>query len=244
MDLTLVNGLSAMEALAKVGTLQRQIWNGGETDDDFVEDCLVVDWNGTLEYLASDEAQEDGTRSWLWQTCTEVGYYQTCPMDSLCPFGRGHHLLWMDYEICEVAYGINETQVQANVAATREHYSQARLQTTGSRILSVQGDVDPWSVLSIAAGDEGTMPLHWVKGASHHFWTHPSLITDTQPVKDARDLIYLKIMEWLRQDPDTKDNNNNNDNNDNDNNNDGNNERTSVLRQDEEASLKSQYEKI
>lgn len=67
------------------------------------------------------------------------------------------------------------------------------------RILSVNGDVDPWSMLALTTERGDELPTHWVKGASHHFWTHPIKETDGQEVMDARDIIYLKVMQWLEE---------------------------------------------
>ena len=66
-------------------------------------DCDDIEWNDQLKFLSSTKAKKGGTRSWLWQTCNEFGFYQTCHEDSDCPFARGFHGLNQDYEICQVA---------------------------------------------------------------------------------------------------------------------------------------------
>ena len=205
----------AMEAVAAVANLQRQI-NNDNGNDDLFGDCVIVDWNGTLAYLSSDSAIQGGLRSWLWQTCTEVGYYQTCLSDTTtttttpsCPFGQGHHRLWMDYTICEVAFGLNRTVVNANVASTAQHYNGTILHDTGSRILSIQGDIDPWSVLSIAPptnNNSSSMPVWSIIGASHHFWTHAVKPTDDVTIVEARNGIYETIQQWLEQEDEMEEN--------------------------------------
>mmetsp|Transcript_4259 Transcript_4259/g.7092 ORF Transcript_4259/g.7092 Transcript_4259/m.7092 type:complete len:476 (+) Transcript_4259:77-1504(+) len=179
------SGASALESLARLSEQQQGF------------DCVDLDWNRTLEQLSDTAIEPYNWRSWLWQTCTEVGYYQTCEANSLCPFGRGYHLIDMDYEICQVAYGLSQEQVQQNVEDTSKFYGDIRQRAT--RVLSVNGDVDPWSVLAILESEDPLMPAHVVKGASHHFWTHPVKETDNQDIKDARDIIHLKVMEWLEQ---------------------------------------------
>jgi pimeloyl-ACP methyl ester carboxylesterase len=178
-------GATALESLAQLADEQQGFG------------CVELDWNKTLESLSNTDIDSDNWRSWLWQTCTEVGYYQTCEKDSLCPFGRGYHFLDMDYEICQVAYGLSEEQVRKNVEDTSKYFGDIRKRAT--RVLSVNGDVDPWSVLAILESEDPLMPAHVVKGASHHFWTHPVKETDNQEIKDARDIIHLKLMEWLEQ---------------------------------------------
>ena len=182
------NHSSPLEVLAEISRIQRK-------DDD----CLEVNWNATLRYLASPDAQQEGLRSWLWQTCTEFGFYQTCEQGSLCPYARGYHSLENDFEICEQAFGVNREDVVANVEKSLKHYGGWNM--NARRILSVNGDVDPWSMLALTNKRDDGLPTHWVRGASHHFWTHPvKEDTDGQEVMDARDLIYLKVIQWLEED--------------------------------------------
>ena len=179
------DGDSAMASLANLSNEQQ------------TTSCINIDWNSFLRDISSTIIESENNRSWLWQTCTEFGYYQTCEEDSLCPFGRGYHTIDMDYEICRVAYNLTQQDVERNIANTIEHYGDIRKRAT--RVLSVNGDVDPWSVLAILDSDDPLMPAHVVKGASHHFWTHPPKESDNQEIRDARDIIHLKVIEWLEQ---------------------------------------------
>jgi hypothetical protein len=188
-----------VEILANISLTQRHVQSGGQQ-------CLELDWNAYLKYLATPtKSQEEGNRSWLWQTCTEFGYYQTCEGGdtSTCPFGKGFHPLQLDFEICEAAFGINATTVRKNVEESIEYYGGKSFRPGTSRILSVNGNVDPWSFL--ARRDDSTtlsdpkLPNYWVPGASHHFWTHPVRPTDTIEVQIARQVIYLKVKEWLEE---------------------------------------------
>eukprot|EP00565_Helicotheca_tamesis_P003372 CAMPEP_0185729156 /NCGR_PEP_ID=MMETSP1171-20130828/4497_1 /TAXON_ID=374046 /ORGANISM="Helicotheca tamensis, Strain CCMP826" /LENGTH=564 /DNA_ID=CAMNT_0028397933 /DNA_START=242 /DNA_END=1936 /DNA_ORIENTATION=+ len=177
---------SAVESLAFIASQQ----SGGQ--------CTEVDWNGTLQYISSADAQAGGLRSWLWQTCNEFGFYQTCDENSLCPFGRGYHSIGEDLEICEVGFGVHAKDVKANVENSLEYYKGWDMD--GSRILFVNGDVDPWAELSIT-GDRGSEehPTVWVKEASHHFWTHMVKETDGEAIADARLVIQGQVMEWLEE---------------------------------------------
>mmetsp|Transcript_12346 Transcript_12346/g.16486 ORF Transcript_12346/g.16486 Transcript_12346/m.16486 type:complete len:207 (-) Transcript_12346:247-867(-) len=159
-------------------------------------DCTEVDWHGTLQYLSSDAARRDGVRSWIWQTCNEFGFYQTCEHDSSCPYGKGYHAIEQDLEICEVAFGVPPEEVKANVEKSLQYYGGWDMD--GSRIMFANGDVDPWAELSITGGKGSEdLPTVWVKGASHHFWTHALKDTDGEAIEDARLVIHGQVMEWL-----------------------------------------------
>jgi thymus-specific serine protease len=115
-------------------------------------DCKVLDWQGTLDRMASTQFSSDndnrgGLRSWIWQTCTEFGFYQTCQLDSDCPFGRGWHNVSQDLEICNYAFGVHESHVIKAVQETLAYYGGWKLKAT--RVLSVNGNVDPWSELAL-----------------------------------------------------------------------------------------------
>jgi hypothetical protein len=158
--------------------------------------CINLSWKDVLSSISSTEITEGHWRSWIWQTCTEVGYYQTCEQNSLCPFGRGYHNLDMDYEICDVVFNISDDQVRENIRQMTQFYGDLQLRAT--RILSVNGDVDPWSVLALLETDDPQdLPTVQVPGASHHFWTHPVKATDGPEIQYARDVIYLQVQAWL-----------------------------------------------
>jgi pimeloyl-ACP methyl ester carboxylesterase len=155
-------------------------------------DCIVLDWNETLHQLSQPD---EDWRSWLWQTCTEVGYYQTCLPDTKCPYGRGWHPLEQDLEICRVAFNI--TNVGDNVDATNNRYGGYDMSAT--RVLSVTGTEDPWTTLAFRPEHPppNHQPFHSVPGASHHYWTHPPKGTDDIHIQRARQVILEQVMNWL-----------------------------------------------
>jgi len=163
--------------------------------------CKNIDWNELLSFLSSPDAQIEGTRSWLWQTCTEVGFFQTCLINSTCPFGRGLHDIQQDLEICRVAFGISSALVRKNVEETLAFYGGWILQ--GTNILSINGNVDPWSTMAAKSSCADinncvtNTPSIWVEGASHHFWTHKSKETDSASTIKVREDIHNWVMDIL-----------------------------------------------
>lgn len=175
-----------LDILADVARKQR----GG----DVTEECVEVDWEATLRELTEPVVEGFGMRSWLWQTCTEFGFYQTCVDEDTCPYAASYHLVDMDLEICKVAFGI--TNVYDNVQATLDHYGGLDI-VGGSRVLSVNGNVDPWSELAVQVSPKDSLPATMVQGASHHFWTHPVKSTDEPEIIQVRKYIYSVVMDWL-----------------------------------------------
>ncbi|GMI03158.1 hypothetical protein TrVE_jg3684 [Triparma verrucosa] len=183
---------SAMDKLVRVAAAQ----NG--------DGCVTVDWESQISLLKSLAATAGGTRSWLFQTCNEFGFYQTCEEDSSCPYAKGLHPLNQDLEMCSSVFGIDADTVSNNVDASNDFYGGWNVDS--SRILFVNGDVDPWSTLAITSTNPEVpdptkcLPAFWVDQASHHFWTHEVLPTDSDYVNESRKKIWKQVDQWLQLD--------------------------------------------
>ena len=85
------------------------------------------------------------------KTCHEFGFYQTCDEDSDCPYAKGFHPIDQDLEMCKRVFGVEAAKVKQNVADTLARYGGWNF--NGTRILSVNGSVDPWSTLAVTTGN-------------------------------------------------------------------------------------------
>lgn len=133
---------------------------------------------------------------WGYQTCTEFAFYQTCEVGTKCMFTQGLATLPSVMSFCESDFGISVDEVAKNVEQTNAYYGSDK--PKGTRIMFPNGEIDPWHANSVLSPlpDEPTL---WVIGASHHFWTHPSLPTDSQDVVKARAAIRAQVTDWLKQ---------------------------------------------
>ena len=142
---------------------------------------------------AVDESMPD---FWGYQTCTEFGFYQTCDVDSKCPFSRGLVTLNSSVAFCLAEYNLTLADVAANVKYSDVYYGGNR--PSGSRVFWVNGQIDPWGALSVLSPLDG-QPTLMVPGASHHAWTHPFDSRDSKYLTQARDLIFAQVVEWLAE---------------------------------------------
>ena len=182
--------------------------------------CEEVDYNELIEFMTTRTDENANDLAWLYQTCNEFGFYQTCNVGSTCPYGRGFHLIERDLEFCQIVFGIDT--VTQNVASSLEYYGGWKLSpsseaqenesntsgphlsvggsenTASNRIIFVNGDVDPWTELAVTETSNGDVEnTVMVPGASHHFWTHEIKDTDDKAVVAARQAIYDTVSEWL-----------------------------------------------
>eukprot|EP01038_Epipyxis_sp_PR26KG_P006463 gene6463-8892_t len=155
--------------------------------------CMSVSYESMINSLSNPS---NPGRTWEYQTCSEWGFYQTCEVGSNCPYTQGLHTLDIDYDICQRAFGISAEEVNNQIAYTQSTYGGDNIQ--GSRILFVNGEIDPWHANSVLTSPNDLEPTIWVKAASHHFWTHPSLPSDSTYVNEARQQIWKQVGLWLQ----------------------------------------------
>ena len=157
--------------------------------------CVNVDFNSMVKAYANPHSS---LRSWFWQTCSEYGFYQTCPYESTCPYTRGLHNVTQDLDLCASSFGLLPDTVIEVINETNNTYGGDKIQA--SRILYPNGDVDPWHALGVLTPPNKDTATLWVEGASHHYWTHPPLPEDSVEIKTARDVIHSTVKQWLDED--------------------------------------------
>ncbi|XP_074876961.1 thymus-specific serine protease [Buteo buteo] len=128
-------------------------------------------------------------RLWLFQTCTEFGFYPSC-RDAACPFSR-FQTLRAQLSLCADVFGISPARVRAAVAFTNAFYGAAHPDTR--RVLFVNGELDPWRVLSAGGGRSGVL----IAGASHCADMAPTRPGDPPALRAARQRIAAHLAAWL-----------------------------------------------
>lgn len=149
----------------------------------------------------------DEDKSWTFQVCTEFGFLQTCDVGSSCMFTQG--LVDLEY-MFEQACGASSpwsagtfSMRSAQAAVERSNARYGGRAFAGSRVLWVNGSVDPWIALSVtnttAAQRQNEQHVLLVDGASHHAWTHPPSPNDQPSVQRARTLIRKQVLRWIAE---------------------------------------------
>ncbi|EKX34652.1 hypothetical protein GUITHDRAFT_158798 [Guillardia theta CCMP2712] len=162
--------------------------------------CLDTDYQMMLAGLQDIKISEDRTdRTWFYQTCTEFGFYQTCDPDSRCPFVSSPHLnnVYFSTDMCKVVFNMSFEKTAEFVRESNNEYGGLNLQSYN--IIFVNGGADPWKSQSMLHPSNAYVQTVMVKGASHHFWTHPELPTDSTEVKHARRIIAQFVRDVLAQ---------------------------------------------
>jgi hypothetical protein len=110
-------------------------------------------------------------------------------------FQQGLHVVEVDLDICSKAFGVAPKQVVYDIQHALAAYGGSNIQS--SRIMFPNGQIDPWQANGVLSSPNADEPTLMVEGASHHFWTHPTLPTDPAPVREAREAIWNQVSAWL-----------------------------------------------
>lgn len=175
------------------------------------EECTPVDYKNAVVTPMTDISLERGTsRVWEWQTCTEYGFYQTCDPTSKCLFTSNPHqnTLTSNINVCRLAFGDRFSNFNVNQSVKFSNLWSGGRTPGVSRVMYVNGEIDPWHAQSIIpkngvygtlvnVGESGQdLSALMVKGASHHYWTHANGV-QSKEIVEAKRIIFRKISEWL-----------------------------------------------
>lgn len=162
--------------------------------------CLGLGREATTAALTNTTLEGGIARVWFWQTCTQFGFYQTCDPDSACPFMSEPWLSTVDANLADCATAFGEDVAAATSAAVDAALvSFGGLTPATTRLLFVNGQIDPWSAASISVSPGAGVDVMWVAGASHHSWTHPPQSSDSSTVIAARRRIESQVATWLKE---------------------------------------------
>ncbi|EHB12212.1 Thymus-specific serine protease [Heterocephalus glaber] len=159
--------------------------------------CLSFSRARTVNQLRASAPPESGVgdRQWLYQTCTEFGFYVTCE-DPGCPFSQlpalASHL-----ELCEQVFGLSASSVARAVAQTNAYYGAQAPGASG--VLFVNGDTDPWQVLSVTRPSGPSEAALLIPGASHCADMAPERPSDPASLRQGRRSILRQLQAWLGQ---------------------------------------------
>eukprot|EP01099_Mayorella_cantabrigiensis_P008264 TRINITY_DN766_c0_g1_i3.p1 TRINITY_DN766_c0_g1~~TRINITY_DN766_c0_g1_i3.p1 ORF type:complete len:204 (-),score=34.40 TRINITY_DN766_c0_g1_i3:72-608(-) len=152
-------------------------------------DCIDVSYDNYIQ-----EMQETSSgRSWVWQTCTEFGYYQTAETPDQ-PFSSTISLDWY-VDMCTDIYGIEG--LTPDIDWTNTYYGSTDIQV--SNVVFPDGSIDPWHVLALLDSDLPTSPSIYMNGTAHCADLYPASPNDPVDLTNCRTQEINHISEWLSQ---------------------------------------------
>lgn len=178
---------SAVENLASA---VKQMLGGGCSDNSY-SDYVVQAGNTT----ANPAAYGLGLRQWMWQSCSQFAYWQTCEDRDVCPLSL-YMTLESNTQQCRDLFGAPFTALvsEERVSNTNDLLGGAAI--AGSHIIFVNGGVDPWHNLSVLETRPELLSVFIPTGA-HCRQMRASSDSDPEDVKEARAQIAAQLAVWL-----------------------------------------------
>ncbi|XP_038049369.1 thymus-specific serine protease-like [Patiria miniata] len=156
--------------------------------------CTDASYSNFINFYRND-SHVTSTRPWLYQTCTEYGYYQTCDADTNCMFLDLVDLDWW-LQVCKDIFGVElGSEVLDHVDFTNSYYGADK--PWGSRIVFANGDLDPWHALGVKENLAESMKAVMIRGGSHCQDTRATTSYDTEALKAGRIAIKNEVKKWL-----------------------------------------------
>ncbi|XP_076999675.1 thymus-specific serine protease isoform X1 [Tamandua tetradactyla] len=158
--------------------------------------CLSFSRAETVAQLRNTEPPVSGVgdRQWFYQTCTEFGFYVTCE-DPGCPFSQ-LPALPSQLDLCEQVFGLSASSIVRAVDQTNSYYGGQILEAT--QVLFVNGDMDPWHVLSVTRTLGPSESALLIPTASHCLDMAPERPSDSPSLRLARQKIFQQLQTWLK----------------------------------------------
>ncbi|KAI9290519.1 peptidase S28 [Neoconidiobolus thromboides FSU 785] len=172
--------------------------------DDFARDFKKVLNGATCESfvdLTPFKSEKKGdptaaTRQWLYQCCTEFGYWQVAPhFGSSATRSRLPRVPFYQDLYCKNLFGPAGPK-RPNTYATNLKYRSKDIYI--KNLLFVNGELDPWMPLSVSKSYYKSMPSIIVKGASHCSDATVPRGIDSKEVAEAKVKVLAFIDELLK----------------------------------------------
>ncbi|CAG2100981.1 unnamed protein product [Medioppia subpectinata] len=180
-----------------IGTpLERYAKASGMIGSSICHDFHYEDRIAPLKKITIDPTDWAFMRQWIYQTCTEFGYYQSSDLP-YSPFG--HSIPVEHYtQQCAQVYGPQFTPQSIQKAVDRTNAYYGALKPNVTNVVFPNGSLDPWHSLGILKDLNNSTKAVMIEGGGHCGDMWASNPYDSESVKSAHKLIDQQIGEYLK----------------------------------------------
>merc|ERR1712227_135411 len=152
-----------------------------------LEEVTEVNWGEDVSFV---------WRPWLWQTCTEFGWYQTTNQAEQ-KYGSSLPLEFFE-QWCSDAFGsdITHEMLERSIAQTNVEYGG--FSPAATNVVWVHGSVDPWHAMGVLDTLNEAAPAIYITGTSHCADMYPDGPNDPQELLDAKKRIGELVAQWVQ----------------------------------------------
>jgi len=163
---------------------------------DIDEFCRECSYKNYVDYFKQITPYDSSARCWVWQTCNELGVFQSTNF--------GHNFFEASLPVnffvdfCTDVFGpqFDRSYIDANVRKTNAYYG-GQWAYNGTNVVFPNGSEDPWHVLSVYYPLNVNVTSILIDGTSHCYDMHKDQSWDVKALKDARKQIKAILGSWL-----------------------------------------------
>lgn len=149
----------------------------------------------TLQNTSWSSSASEGGRQWIYQTCTEFGFYQTSDSHAQ-PFGKLFPLKFFIQQCMDIFDPqFNATNIQNGIDQTNTNYGGYGI--ASSKIIFPNGSIDPWHALGIIKDVTSSEQAVFIEGTAHCANMYPASPSDPPQLVAARQTIQDQLKAWL-----------------------------------------------
>jgi len=158
------------------------------------QECLDHEFSSYQLKDTSFSGTGVGWRPWLWQTCTEFGWYQTTN------HGIYGSLLDLDFfkSWCIEAYSEvawNDERFDKEMINTNTEYGG--FSPVIENVVFVHGSIDPWHAMGVLENLNEMAPSIYIEGTSHCADMYEDASGDSEGLKNARSRVRDLVKTWI-----------------------------------------------
>jgi pimeloyl-ACP methyl ester carboxylesterase len=140
-----------------------------------------------------------GMRQWLYQSCTEFGYFQNAYHDPAQSTRSALINPAFHRRVCQELFGTPPLDVSK---VMHSYYEPLLNPALANHILFTNGSIDPWAMLSINAGQGNTTNPNtasfMIQGSAHCDDLGAPSLGDSSSLKQARALFRGMVSQWVK----------------------------------------------
>ncbi|XP_049813909.1 putative serine protease K12H4.7 [Schistocerca nitens] len=133
-------------------------------------------------------------RQWLWQTCTEFGYYQTTD-SAKQPFGHWRTLPYYT-DMCSFIFGSEYTAERVEEGVRKANLLYGGRTPNVNNVAFVNGGLEPWHALGVLEDINESSPAIVIEYESHCSDLYAPSLLDIPQLTAAHDGIEQLVAQW------------------------------------------------
>lgn len=173
---------------------------GGSSSDEYDDSdffCEGLSYESYVDILQQVTPYDTSDRCWFWQTCKELGYFQSTNMG----YNLFESTLPVNFQVdfCRDVFGAiyNRDYIDANIRFTNNQYG-GNENFNGTRVVFVNGSEDPWHLNGVLVSDKSKdVTAILIDGTSHCEDMYEEESSDKEVLKKARKQIKEVLEDWL-----------------------------------------------